>query len=353
MYQKVDEIELQKIIKEFKNTEYVNFGFTPEKLVITLRDNQVIIYLSEYSDVIAIYSRYLSKESLYENDDISLKHIHVFSNVNPDNLTKEVVVKQEGNVIVDYTITSYLKVFKDAENKVVKDLKAKIEEDIRKINELLPEDKVAYFENSFTIYEVGEGEDFKKNTFYEWENNDDTINECIELKKGLIYCNYHPTYIVLLKEEYEKFYKIRLENGINCSIMVNSNELVRTNYFYYKDILSYYKEEYVVPYYGFSYCYSRTGETLNFTLAGNGWKYILKDQINEKTFKEMLWRKKYKESLTEEELEKIFVRMYIDGSKGFYLDFYYKDDSNFLYMYNSKYKVTIFELPYLNVIFQT
>lgn len=352
IYQNVDEIELQKIIKEYKTTEYINFGFTPEILIVILRDKEVRI---PFSIDIAIYSRFLSKESLFENDNIGFKNIHVFSNINPDNLTKEIVRKQKGNVIVDYTITSYLKNFKDAENKVIKDLKDKIEEDIRIINEQLPEGKVAYFENSFTIHEIGGDENFVEEDIFDKKDNEvDEFDNYLKLDDVFILCPYNPSYTVINKDEYEKFYEKRVNDGFSCRIEWYSLMMDRDyNYYNYYNELSYCKCEDITF---SSYNYSKDGNFLNFASGGNGWKYILKDGISEKEFKKLLWSKEYEGSPTEEELANIFVEMRTRVSSNLCLNFYYKYyhkatnyyQDKYLYSYTSRYHEIRTDLPYMN-----
>jgi len=71
----ISENEYYKIVKSFTEAEDKQFAFTPSKIYLYYKDTTASVKMLDIADEISIYSRYLTEESLYEDDDIGKKDI--------------------------------------------------------------------------------------------------------------------------------------------------------------------------------------------------------------------------------------------------------------------------------------
>lgn len=73
------EDDIAEIIYAYKIGKITEFYYTPIYIYIFYNDKTISIDMREYPDYIAIYNRYLSKEALYENDNIGIKNIYTLA----------------------------------------------------------------------------------------------------------------------------------------------------------------------------------------------------------------------------------------------------------------------------------
>ena len=74
------EDEIVKIINTYKNGKITEFYYTPQRIFLMYtKDKMLTIEMKDFSEYIAIYNRYLSKESLYEKNDIGIKNIYTLA----------------------------------------------------------------------------------------------------------------------------------------------------------------------------------------------------------------------------------------------------------------------------------
>ncbi len=66
--------EIRKIVQKFINGTEIKFSFSPSEVYI-YEPQYCEIKFEEFADMVTIYDKYLSKENLYENDDIGLENI--------------------------------------------------------------------------------------------------------------------------------------------------------------------------------------------------------------------------------------------------------------------------------------
>lgn len=76
------EDEILEIINSYKKGEITDFYYSPQAIYLMYQDNKKIlnIDMEDYAEYIAIYNRYLSEESLYENNNVGMKNLYTLSN---------------------------------------------------------------------------------------------------------------------------------------------------------------------------------------------------------------------------------------------------------------------------------
>jgi len=75
------ENETAEIINLYKKGKLTEFWYTPRYINVLYKDNQMIsIDMKDFAEYIAIYSRYLSENSLYVNENIGIKDVYTLAN---------------------------------------------------------------------------------------------------------------------------------------------------------------------------------------------------------------------------------------------------------------------------------
>ena len=88
------EDEILTFINQYKKQQIKEFNFSPKEICIFYGENKrITIDMEKYADYIAIYSRYLTDESIYETSDVGLKNLYTLSQ----------------RYLVDYRYTNYEK----------------------------------------------------------------------------------------------------------------------------------------------------------------------------------------------------------------------------------------------------
>lgn len=70
-----DENELYKIVKSYAGSKKKAFAFTPTSILMYYKDMVASVKMMDVADEVAVYSRYLSEESLFERGDIGRKDV--------------------------------------------------------------------------------------------------------------------------------------------------------------------------------------------------------------------------------------------------------------------------------------
>ncbi len=71
----MDENEIEKYTKKFLNDENKQFCFSPADLTIKENNQIASIYLKDIANCVAIYDKYLTKDSIFERNDIGAKSL--------------------------------------------------------------------------------------------------------------------------------------------------------------------------------------------------------------------------------------------------------------------------------------
>lgn len=87
--------EIEKKVRRFLRNEEREFAFTSSKLEMNVDGTNCVIYFFDMPDKVVIYDKYLTKESLFENDNIGRKNIINCSNERSTGKYKETKYESE------------------------------------------------------------------------------------------------------------------------------------------------------------------------------------------------------------------------------------------------------------------
>lgn len=128
------EDDIAEIIYAYKIGRITDFYYTPRSLYMFYNDKTISIDMMNYPEYIAIYNRYLSKESLYESDDIGIKNIYTLARRYKDIFYYE-NYQNENNYFIDISIDFQGADSDEFAQKLVDDKIAKIENEIEKVKQ--------------------------------------------------------------------------------------------------------------------------------------------------------------------------------------------------------------------------
>ena len=104
-----DENELYKLVKCYMNSEEQEFSFTPAEILFYYEDHVATLSMLEIAEQIAVYSRFLTEESLFVRDDIGYDNIFTCADTQYEPFHKIEYGYSEPNFWYDITIwESYL-----------------------------------------------------------------------------------------------------------------------------------------------------------------------------------------------------------------------------------------------------
>ena len=139
------EDEVFEVIKEFQKGRLTEFYFTPMQINIYYKENQVItINMEKFAEYIAIYNRYLSNETLYENNNIGIKNLYTLTRRYNDVYYYN-NYQNEDNYFIDISID-----FQSTEDdvfakKLVQDKIVEIEKEIENVKQKVNEDPNKFY----------------------------------------------------------------------------------------------------------------------------------------------------------------------------------------------------------------
>lgn len=150
------EDQIAEIIYKYKSGKIKEFYYTPKDISIIIDDEIINVDMEKYSEYIAIYNRYISEESLYENNEIGMKKIYTLSK-RYNNLFYYQNYQKENNYFVDITI-DFQSASTDYFAKEIVDKKIiQIENEIAKIKQkTLENTNEFYVMNYYIIVYTGE-----------------------------------------------------------------------------------------------------------------------------------------------------------------------------------------------------
>ena len=130
----------------YKKGRITEFYYTPKNINIFYGEEQCIsINMGDFADYIAIYSRYVSDESLYESNDIGIKNIYTLTRRYND-VYYYTNYQNEDNYFIDISIDYQSTDSDELAKKIVEDKIAAIEAEIEKVKQ-----KVSENPNNFYI----------------------------------------------------------------------------------------------------------------------------------------------------------------------------------------------------------
>lgn len=157
------ENEVSIINHKYKNDKIKEFYFTPSDIIFYYeKDKSVKIEMMKYAEDIAIYNRYLSKDTIFEKNDIGIKNLYTLS-TRYSNLYDYSNYQKGDNYFVDIVI-NYQSIEKDEFAKELLQNKIKdIEEEIEKLKKTVNKDSDKFYILNYyiTIY-TGKEESMQK-----------------------------------------------------------------------------------------------------------------------------------------------------------------------------------------------
>ena len=152
------EDEIAEIINLYKREKITNFSYTPRYINMFYKEDQVInLDMKDFAEYIAIYNRYLSEESLFENDDIGIDNVYTLSK-----RYKGVYYYQnyqnEKNYYIDISIDFQSTETDEFAKKIVENKIIEIEKEIENVKQKVSENPekfyiLNYYINVYTGYE--------------------------------------------------------------------------------------------------------------------------------------------------------------------------------------------------------
>ncbi len=129
------EDDVADIIYLYKSGQITEFYYTPKQICFFCKDNFITIDMEKWSEYIAIYNRFLSKESLFENNNVGIKNIYTLATRYKD-IFYYTNYQNENNYFIDISIdiqASESDIFAKelANNKIME-----IEDEIEKVKQI-------------------------------------------------------------------------------------------------------------------------------------------------------------------------------------------------------------------------
>ena len=295
MYMEVDVSKVYKMMLRFEHSEKLNFFFTASQFGISIDNNLFVKQFSDLLGNVAIYNRFLSDESIFENNDLTIKNLEAYQDYMVDNTLKQNVYrKNDDGVLYSYVVYSKLNEGNPEDAKIINSALKKIEEKVKEEAELLKNLKqdqadAIYFTTGFTIVEPS----FKNYKELHEIVSDDLINkveEQIDSSKRF-YCieKYGDTRYFRfsmkesnsgLIEEMEKYYmldKIGIEGNYDKYFEIASKASISEDYYDSLSFRSY--SEFLNQTYNNVYYKAEDSKTFDNNI--DYLKYMLKDSSEE------------------------------------------------------------------------
>ena len=140
------EDDVAEFIYLYKKGRITDFYYTPRYIYVCYDEDKIIsIDMNEYAEYIAIYSRYLSEESLYENDNIGTKNVYTLAE-RLNNMYYYQNYQNENNYFIDIAVDSQNADSDEFAKKLINDKIVEIENEIETLKQ-----KAAQHPNEFYI----------------------------------------------------------------------------------------------------------------------------------------------------------------------------------------------------------
>lgn len=139
------EDEVAQIMNLYKKGKIVEFSYTPMQINMYYKNKQITsINMEKFAKYIAIYNRYLSDETIFENDNIGIKNLYTLTNRYSGIYYYEKYEKAD-NYFIDITI-DLQSVENDEFAKKIADDKIKvIEKEIKKVKQKVSENQNQFY----------------------------------------------------------------------------------------------------------------------------------------------------------------------------------------------------------------
>ena len=145
------EDEVAEIINLYKKGKIIQFSYTPICINLYYNEDEIItIDMKDFAAYIAIYNRYLSEESIFEQDNIGIKNIYTLSR-RYNNIYYYTNYQNEDNYFIDISI-DFQSVDSDTfAKKVIQEKIIGIEKEIEKIKQNVAENPNNFYVLNYHI----------------------------------------------------------------------------------------------------------------------------------------------------------------------------------------------------------
>lgn len=159
------EDEIAIIMNLYRKGKLTKFIYTPMNINLYYSESQSIsINMEDFAEYIAIYNRYLSQESLFENEGIEIKNVYTLTN-RYDDIYYYTNYQNEDNYFIDISIDFQSINDDEFAKKLVQDKINEIEKEIEKVKQKVKENPNNFYILNYYI-SVYTGEDWgTKQTF--------------------------------------------------------------------------------------------------------------------------------------------------------------------------------------------
>lgn len=175
------EEDIAYIIEEYKRGRITEFVFSPRYVTLYYGEHEGFsIDMIEYPEYYAIYHRYLSKENLYQTENITYKNLYNFTDRFPDAYEYKNYQK-EYNYLIDISMMCYVQDRTEFDSKLINEKINNIEKEIQNLKKTASENQNNFYIMNYSI-NIGQYEDFQTKqeyTLYTEEGNtyEMTIND--------------------------------------------------------------------------------------------------------------------------------------------------------------------------------
>ena len=153
------EDEIAEIINLYKKEKITEFSYTPMNINLFYEENQMVtINMENFAEHIAIYNRYLSEESLFEQENIGIKNVYTLSR-RYNNVYYYTNYQNEDNYFIDISIDFQSTADDEFAKKIVQDKIIAIEKEIEKVKQTVAENSNSFYILNYYI-SVYTGEEY-------------------------------------------------------------------------------------------------------------------------------------------------------------------------------------------------
>ena len=143
-YENIED-EVIDVMNLYKNGKIKEFSYTPLHINLYYKDNQIItLNMKDFAEYIAIYSRYLTEELLFETDNIGIKNIYTLTR-RFNNVYYYTNYQNEENYFIDISIDFQSADTDEFAKKLIKDKIVDIEKEIEKVKQNVSQDPNKFY----------------------------------------------------------------------------------------------------------------------------------------------------------------------------------------------------------------
>ena len=143
-YENIED-EVAEFMNLYKKGKIKEFSYTPLHVNLYYKDDQIItLNMKDFAENIAIYNRYLTEESLYENNNIGIKNIYTLTR-RFNNVYYYTNYQNEENYFIDISIDFQSADTDEFAKQLIKNKIIDIEKEIEKVKQKVTQDPNKFY----------------------------------------------------------------------------------------------------------------------------------------------------------------------------------------------------------------